>query len=154
RKGMDAAGYMPGDAEYNPNRKRVVHEAEHAEQQEEEPQVRRRARKEELVGAGVSNDQGNGHAEHGHSSNGNGHSSSRSYSKHSGSSSWDDEEAAKAAKSDEERASADRKQAFLALEEEAGLPEAEVAAAKSTGWLNKETLHEVFMNPGIFLLFA
>ena len=54
-----------------------------------------------------------------------------------------------------ERASADRKEALLALEEETSLPPDEIAAAKSRErWLNKETLHEVFMNPGIFLLFA
>lgn len=50
---------------------------------------------------------------------------------------------------------ADRKEAYLALEEETGIPENEIAAAKGSGsFLNKETLHEVFMNPGIFLLFA
>lgn len=54
-----------------------------------------------------------------------------------------------------DRSSADRKEAMLALEEETGLPEADLAAAqKGSSWLNKETLHEVFMNPGIFLLFA
>lgn len=50
--------------------------------------------------------------------------------------------------------SGDRKEAFLALEEEARLPDDEVDAAQSGSWLNAETLHEVFMNPGIFLLFA
>ncbi|MBS0203595.1 MAG: sodium-dependent bicarbonate transport family permease [Planctomycetes bacterium] len=53
-----------------------------------------------------------------------------------------------------DRGAADRQEAMLALEAEAGLPESEIAAAKQAGWLNKETLHEVFMNPGIFLLFA
>lgn len=48
----------------------------------------------------------------------------------------------------------DHKEAYLALEEETNLPEEEVAAAQTGSWLNRETLHEVFMNPGIFLLFA
>jgi uncharacterized protein len=50
---------------------------------------------------------------------------------------------------------ADRKEATLALEPNR-LPPAELEAARQTdgGWLNAELLHEVFLNPGIFLLFA
>jgi hypothetical protein len=50
--------------------------------------------------------------------------------------------------------SGDSKEAYMALEEEASIPPEEVAAAQTGSWLNRETLHEVFMNPGIFLLFA
>ena len=51
---------------------------------------------------------------------------------------------------------ADLTEAQMALERQASLPSDEVAYAtkSSGGFLNKETLHEVFMNPGIFLLFA
>jgi hypothetical protein len=50
--------------------------------------------------------------------------------------------------------SGDSKEAYMALEEDASIPPDEVAAAQTGSWLNRETLHEVFMNPGIFLLFA
>lgn len=50
--------------------------------------------------------------------------------------------------------SSDGKEAYLALEEDDTIPAEEVKAAQSGSWLNRETLHEVFMNPGIFLLFA
>jgi hypothetical protein len=54
------------------------------------------------------------------------------------------------------RSSADMAEAQMALEREKRLPADEVdyATKSSGGFLNKETLHEVFMNPGIFLLFA
>lgn len=56
---------------------------------------------------------------------------------------------------EDDRAEADRDEAMMALEAEKELQSTEVAAASRSGsWLNKETLHEVFMNPGIFLLFA
>ncbi len=144
RQGMDAAGSMPGDPAYNPRLKRAV-ASDHGSHEEEEARVTRLAHKDVLVGAtaGGSN----------------------------GASSWDKREGGSYARSgatgsgnpdmgstsadSRDRSEADRKQAFLALEEEAGLNADEMAAAKAGGsWLNKETLHEVFMNPGIFLLFA
>jgi hypothetical protein len=153
RKGMDAAGNMPDEPGYNPLLKRTAHMAEHSDHQEseetlEEVQVTQRlVRKPELVGAVA----GSGHSGSGggHNGSGGGHKA-----RHGGSGSWSDAESAKGKKHDE-RVSADHKQAFLALEEEEELPEEEVDAAKgSDSWLNMETLHEVFMNPGIFLLFA
>ena len=126
RQGMDGAGNMPGEPDYNPLVKRLAPVSGHGEHEEAETQVTRRHRKEELVGVGQGTSHGSATA-------------------------WDSNDAA----GNGDRAIADRKEAFLALEEDAGLPPQEIAAANHAGsWLNKETLHEVFMNPGIFLLFA
>jgi len=141
REGMDAAGNMPGDPAYNPRLKRAT-ESDHGAHDEEEARAARRARKEELVGVtsgGASSWDKQEAGSYSHSGAGS----------HGGSSTGND------AGDNRDRVAADRKQAFLALEQEAGLNAEEMAAAKEGGsWLNKETLHEVFMNPGIFLLFA
>lgn len=153
RNGMDAAGNMPNEPGYNPALKRVVQPSEHHENQDEEAQVtRRRNRKEELVGAAAGSSSGGANFQVSSGSwNGNRNGGGQSWKGGEGSIGNGRAEDADNA----DRTTADRKQAFLALEEEADLPADEVAAAKSQGsWLNKETLHEVFMNPGIFLLFA
>ncbi|MDB5348733.1 MAG: sodium-dependent bicarbonate transport family permease [Schlesneria sp.] len=112
RKGMDGAGNMPLEPDYDPSVQRVLHAEEHGEHGHGETQVK--VRREQLVGVGTT-------------------ASGTSNGNHN---------------------SGDSKEAYMALEEEANIPPEEVAAAQSGSWLNRETLHEVFMNPGIFLLFA
>ncbi len=130
RQGMDGAGNMPGEIGYNPLLKRIAHTTSHGEHEHDEVQVTRRqfTKKEELVSAMA----GTGHVRSGFSAGASAESIGNG-----------------------DHAAADRKEAFLALEEETALSQEQLAAAKGSGsWLNKETLHEVFMNPGIFLLFA
>ena len=55
----------------------------------------------------------------------------------------------------QQHSKADLEEALLALQE-VELPPEEIDAANkpSDGWFNKKLMHEVFLNPGIFLLFA
>lgn len=144
RQGMDAAGNMPDESGYNPRLKRSI-TTDHGTHEEEEARVTRRAHKEELVGATAGGSNGAGAWDKREGS---------SYAR-SGAAGTGNPDAGSMTPDSRDRTEADRKQAYLALEEDAGLNADEMAAAKAGGsWLNKETLHEVFMNPGIFLLFA
>lgn len=142
-QGMDAAGNMPDEPAYNPRLKRSAAADQGSHHEEDEARLHRRAHKEELAsttaGGGNSWDKRDGAS-----------------SARSGSAAGSGiPESASMPMDNRDRTEADRKQAYLALEEEAGLNADEMAAAKAGGsWLNKETLHEVFLNPGIFLLFA
>lgn len=132
--GMDKAGNMPGESGYN--RKKIAID-EPSELEAEDEMAKVTVRKRELVGAAS-------------------HSGSVAYSTTSyngshgsGGSSGD---------SDPELITEEHADAHQ-LEERLGLQHVSAAndpslERKSKSWLNKELLHEVFLNPGIFLLFA
>ncbi len=135
--GMDKAGNMPGEPGYG--RKKIAIDqtpAHEAEDSMGEVTVRKR----ELVGASAHS----GSTSYGGTSSYGNHGSNG----HHGSSGDSDPEM-----ETEEEADAHQ------LEERLGLQRVSAAddpslERKSKSWLNKELLHEVFLNPGIFLLFA
>lgn len=132
--GMDKAGNMPGEPGYGQRKSTILREAvSETEDSMEAVTVRKR----ELVGAAS-------------------HSSTHSYGEpdsngyHGSHGSTGD--------SDPEIETEEDSQAHQ-LEERLGLQHVSAAndpslERKSKTWLNKELLHEVFLNPGIFLLFA
>ena len=132
--GMDKAGNMPGESGYN--RKKIAVDEE-SELDAEDEMAKVTVRKRELVGAGS------------HSGSVSYSTSSYNGSHGSGGSSGD---------SDPELVTEEDADAHQ-LEERLGLQRVSAAndpslERKSKSWLNKELLHEVFLNPGIFLLFA
>ena len=137
--GMDKAGNMPGEPGYGQKKKAIPQEAAlEADDSMNEVTVRKR----ELVGAGTTS----GSHSYGGASNGQ-HGSHGNHGSHGSSGDSDPE------METEEEADAHQ------LEERLGLQHVSAAndpslERKSKSWLNKELLHEVFLNPGIFLLFA
>jgi hypothetical protein len=133
RSGMDTAGYMPSEMGYNKSRKPIV-VASHHDEHGTEGNAHRSVPQERLAAVSAGTDRGaaayvqsasgGGSIDRGNDGNG-------SY---------------------EERREAVREEAVIALESDKladGKDE-----IKSQSWLNPEMLHEVFLNPGIFLLFA
>lgn len=146
--GMDANGHMPGDVAYRKDAKRVV-EAAHPEHTEDTVTVKPRA-KRELVGAAAESYSGgsslNGHGTYrpGHA-NGYGHDEGYGHPA-------DDSDAELPAWREEDEAAQE-------LESKLGLQHLNATEdpsleRKPKSWLNRELLHEVFLNPGIFLLFV
>ncbi|WP_050986296.1 sodium-dependent bicarbonate transport family permease [Schlesneria paludicola] len=146
--GMDAAGNMPGELGYNRFRQAMVAaprhlgetaETEHADEHEDELE-------EEMatVGAGhkvvASRSQGGSTI-----TKSTGGSSGRGGANHHGGSYGAD-----ASGSDYQ---ADEAEAHLALQQ-VNLDPQDLPVKKGSAFMNKETLHEVFLNPGIFLLFG
>lgn len=132
--GMDKAGNMPGEPGYGQKKSTILREAvSEAEDSMEAVTVRKR----ELVGAAS-------------------HSSTHSYGE-PGSNGYHGSHGS-TGDSDPEIETEEDSRAHQ-LEERLGLQHVSAAndpslERKSKTWLNKELLHEVFLNPGIFLLFA
>lgn len=132
--GMDKAGNMPGEPGYGQKKSTILREAvSEAEDSMEAVTVRKR----ELVGAAS-------------------HSSTHSYGE-PGSNGYHGSHGS-TGDSNPEIETEEDSQAHQ-LEERLGLQHVSAAndpslERKSKTWLNKELLHEVFLNPGIFLLFA
>ncbi len=158
-KGMDAAGNMPGETGYNRFREAMIAsprhvgaDAEHDELEEEE--ISEEVVEEELVTAGAGN--GTVRSVRSHSSTtvsrSSGGSSGRGSKQAHGSGS--NGSAGSAEGSGEKFKSDDEVDAMLALQEvnlhKSGDPEKK----KGGSFLSPTLLHEVFLNPGIFLLFA
>jgi len=141
QKGMDAAGNMPGEKGYDRFRKAMVSAPRHIGHDEDAELVP----DEELVevGAGESvtvRRAQSGGTQVGHSSSKSAGGQGGSHHGHDGSSDRED------------RKKAELAEAHLALQDS----EAEAVGHQSKGgsWLSPALLHEVFMNPGIYLLFA
>ncbi len=157
-KGMDAAGNMPGETGYNRFREAMIASPRHVGTDEEHDEYdheefSEEELEEELVTAGAGNGKvraarsnstiirssggsagrGGSKASHGSGSNGNGSAGAGSLS---GSTSDDEMDA------------------MLALQEVNLNKGGESAKKKGGSFLNPTLLHEVFLNPGIFLLFA
>ena len=141
-KGMDADGNMPGEAGYNRFRKAMVAAPRHigeevSEEVDEESE-------EEMVSVGSKAHQ----VRVAHSSSGTvvtgGGSSNRSHAN----TSYGSNGAGSDGEAAEEHRDADELEAHLALQE------VKLETKKKSSIMSAETLHEVFLNPGIFLLFA
>lgn len=158
RAGMDTAGNMPGEPGYMQKSLTTVTrrnlakvEAEAAEVKTDEDHEEEHA--EELVAVAAGASGGNGQTSTTYRVTG--HRPPRS-----GSSDLPEHPSLEESQRrefneahDQEYEKALRQEAEMALED----PEEEIPEAKekrSPGFLNKELLHEVFLNPGIFLLFA
>ena len=143
QQGMDPAGNMPGEAGYNRFRQAMIAAPRHIGAEPEEADADHEEELEEelaTVGAGqrvaVARSVG-------------GSTTTRSTGGPSGRGSSIHRGGNGGAGADDE---ADEAEAMLALQElDCGQ---DGAPAKKGGFMNKETLHEVFLNPGIFLLFG
>ena len=141
-KGMDAAGNMPGEAGYNRFREEMISSPrhvgvsdEHGEELEEEEL------EEELATAGVAAKVRSAHSHAGSSVTRSSSGVPRNGTSHGSSTAEEDEK------------NADEAEAMLALQE-VKLGSGYGPGKKKGGFLSPELLHEVFLNPGIFLLFA
>jgi len=132
RMGMDTAGYMPNEAGYNQIRQRVVATSAHGSGEAGEAHGVSH-REQELVTAGAAAGR---YAAAGSSSSGN---RLRSNGENG------------TGLTAEERREAVEVETALALESEKLANGKDV---KTDSWISPEMLHEVFLNPGIFLLFA
>ena len=165
--GMDAAGNMPGEQGYNRFRKAMVTTARHlghgehpeTELSESEQLDQDFEAEGEVVEASVS-------AVHG----GSPVRSRRDESASAGRSEYvsngtttsgprkpfqGNAPTSRNSSDDQARDAAEREEAYLALQSVDPSSDKTVTAQKTqSGWLSKELLHEVFLNPGIFLLFA
>jgi len=134
RNGMDQNGYMPDEAGYRSGRPVAIAESRLAHDEEEELETvvteTRYAEAGGVATATVRRVTGRTHS--GGSSNGHGHDHGHKMS---------------------EREHAEELEAELALEPSPADSPAE-QPSRSTSFLSKELLHEVFFNPGIYLLFA
>lgn len=145
QKGMDAAGNMPGEKGYDRFRKAMVTAPRHiGHGHDAEIEEAELVPEEELVEVGGGKNatrrraQSSGGIVHSTSKPANGHGGSRNG--HDGGSSQDD------------RKKAELAEAYLALQDSEA--EALGQSSKSGSWLSPALLHEVFLNPGIYLLFA
>ena len=152
-KGMDAAGNMPGEQGYSRFRKAMTAAPRHVGQDEEEASEeevleQEEIFEEELVTAGAGGSSIRRSVTRAVSSVA--RSSSRGGNGGASYASGSDQDAQEVSPGDKR---ADEVGAMLALQEvelgSKGLP-----AKKKGGFLSPELLHEVFLNPGIFLLFA
>lgn len=170
--GMDAAGNMPGETGYSRNRQTAPsiprHGEHHAETDEEEwnedEYNSESLDDEKLVSASVghtnrSTRRGGRSATKSHSTGHTTHRTGPSHTHENGTNHGagnDDSDSDLAAKS---LAAEELEEARHALQDASLLadekhPRERVPAKKNASWLSKELLHEVFLNPGIFLLFA
>jgi hypothetical protein len=172
-RGMDAAGNMPGESGYNRFRKEMIAAPRHlANEDEVEADGSHAGHKvaaesiedDELVEVGASigghhstirHSRGRSHGASGSTSSIRGgdhshsHSGGRGFALH-GAGLGDGDST-----DDDGRKAAELEEAHLALQAvDPSLAEKGVSKKMSGGWLSKELLHEVFLNPGIFLLFA
>ena len=156
QNGMDPAGNMPGEQGYSRFRKALVTTNRHLGQ-EEMSSTELMVDDEELVEVHVNSANGSTTSRSHHHgqisrSSDTGHSSS-----HPGNlrSTADIRASVPASFGDAERSAAELEEAHLALQSVNPTMDKREAEHKSqSGWLSKELLHEVFLNPGIFLLFA
>jgi hypothetical protein len=150
-KGMDPAGNMPGEAGYNrlrssviTNPRKIESEEEHEDEYEE---LSEQNLELQLAGVGAGHTRvaavngsstvvrrGSTRERIGHGTHSNGSSVG-------------------ASDSDDSGIEADEMEAMLALQE-VDIGAEQGSTKKRGGFLNPELLHEVFLNPGIFLLFA
>lgn len=143
KAGMDAQGNMPGEAGYiaigRKTELAAAAQIESGELHESVVVVRKagavtvesRMRREVTVGAGVQH----------------GHNGSHSGVDNHHSDSWGDQH------DEADDKSARDLEETLALQHVKAKDDPSLQT-KSSGWLNRELLHEVFLNPGIYLLFA
>lgn len=147
QNGMDAAGNMPGEQGYNRFRQAMIAsprhlgdaETEHAEEINDELEealatvgagrnaVAARSQEGSTITKSTGGSSGRGGTVH----HGGGHRAAASGSDHN----------------------ADEAEAHLALQQ-VNIDPQDIPARKGGSFMNKETLHEVFLNPGIFLLFG
>ncbi len=154
-QGMDPAGNMPGEAGYNRFRKAMIaaprHIGDAAEVNEELSEIMEEEEELATVGAasksmGASTPRGGSSTRSfssTHRNGTNGSSGSHGAASNAG--------VAHGGESGEDK-SADELEAYLALQQVK--LDSDTSPPKKGGFMNKETLHEVFLNPGIFLLFA
>lgn len=144
QQGMDAAGNMPGETGYNRFRKAMVAAPRHiGEAEHEEEVVEELIEEEELAGVGA------GHSSRSHGSStvtrstgGPGRGSRAGYQGSNGT-----------GPVPEDARQADEMEAHLALQQ-VDVDREEKSVPKRGSFFSPELLHEVFLNPGIFLLFA
>ena len=152
QRGMDAAGNMPGEAGYSRFRQAMVTTARHIGESEEEAENEEFDEQAELATVstaqktnGVEKSRGNFSTVKSSGGSSNRNYQSVTYAGHTGT-------PAGTGSSDADR-HADEMEAMLALQE-VKLTDDGSPVKKKGPLISRETLHEVFMNPGIFLLFA
>ena len=156
-KGMDAAGNMPGEMGYNRFREEMIASPRHVGTDEEHDEYdheefSEEVLEEELVTAGA----GNGKVRSAQTSSTIIRSSGGSVGRDSKPSygSGSNGNSSSASGSKDGSTSDDEMEAMLALQEVNLNKDGEPAKKKGGSFLNPTLLHEVFLNPGIFLLFA
>jgi len=150
--GMDAAGNMPGEAGYDRFRKAMIAAPRHIGEEHEESDEEEFEEEEEMATVGVAEKTAASVRSGGSSSVT--RSSGRNFqgSHHSGSNGHGGMSSDHSEKSNDDK-KAEELEALLALESmNDGNPDQKVK--KGGSWMSRETLHEVFLNPGIYLLFA
>lgn len=150
-KGMDAAGNMPGELGFNRFRQSMIAAPRHIGETEETEEFKQEEVDEEelvTVGSGrrtqsVRSHGGSSVTKSAGTSAGRGHQSSQHFGT----------DGPSIPGSSEANKIADEAEAHLALQQ-VNIDPQDIPAKKSGSWMSPETLHEVFLNPGIFLLFA
>ena len=147
QKGMDAAGNMPGESGYSRFRSAMLSAPRHIGEEATEEEVNEMDEELATVGAGaeshvISQSRGSSSTTK---------SASRTYAGRAGGGGHGTAGPNDNLSSDHQEA--DELEAQLALQH-VNLKSSEGTTSKTSGWISKETLHEVFFNPGIFLLFA
>ena len=161
QRGMDSAGNMPGELGYNRFREAMIAAPRHIGIDDDFEELDREefsdefAEEEELatVGGGRSQVRSAGRSSVSKtSSGGNGRSG---YSSHRAGSNDHATPSAGSPSHDslDDKKSADELEAHLALQQ-IDIGQSDAVAKKNSSWMSPELLHEVFLNPGIFLLFA
>lgn len=137
RLGMDGAGNMPHEAGYNRSRPKLAPVHGHADAEQSHGESHR---KEDLVATGAMS----AHGERQYSAAGYSTTTSRGSRAQSNGGN-------RSGLSEEDRKEAVETETMMALESEKLANGRDV---HTESWLSPEMLHEVFLNPGIFLLFA
>jgi hypothetical protein len=153
-KGMDSAGNMPGETGYNRFRQAMIAAPRHVgEDAEHEEELSEEYAEDELAAVGaVQGEVRSARSSSGSTTtkSGGGGTGRAGHSTSHGGSNGHATQGSGSAEGDQ---AADEFEAHLALQE-VKLKPADVSAKKGKSWLSAELLHEVFLNPGIFLLFA
>ena len=159
QRGMDAAGNMPGESGYNRFRQAMIAAPRHIGEEDgteelgDEDFSENVDQEEELATVGVSRrDARSGRSQSGSSvTRSSGGTTARHFraSRHAGSNGSDRPEKGSLAAAKD----ADEQEALLALQE-IKLDSEGGPAKKAGSWMSRELLHEVFLNPGIVLLFG
>ena len=150
QSGMDPAGNMPGEAGYNRYRTMMAPKHEHLND-EELIEVENES-SAEVHGSGVSASQSHAAVQ---VAEGRPSGSSTTNPSRTESRSHRSGDTSSIRKDGADRTAAEMEEAYLALQTvNPAKDKTDTARKTQSGWLSKELLHEVFLNPGIFLLFA
>ena len=156
-KGMDAAGNMPGETGYNRFREAMISAPRHIGEDEPLEDFDNEEFSEEVVHeelATVSVGGGNDKVRSARSYASSSVTRSSSVGGRHGKSLGGSDPGAPHSSDSHDAKSADEMEAMLALQEVNLDPADGPSKKKKGGFLSPELLHEVFLNPGIFLLFA